>query len=408
VELLPRLVEEHPDVPVIVLTGLNQVETAVECMKRGAFDFFVKTVEQERLLQGVQRALRMVELQRENHEMRSRVLDSRLRRPECFAEVVTRDPATTAALVYAEAVARSPQPVLVTGETGVGKELVARAIHLASGRRGKLVSMNVAGLDDAVFSDTLFGHVRGAFTGAEGVRSGMIEQAVDGTLFLDEIGDLSMSSQVKLLRLVQEGEYFALGSDVPKRMNARLVVATHCDLDARQKASQFRKDLYYRLCAHHVHIPALRDRREDIPVLLDHFLDEAARSLGKKKPVVPKELPILLANYPFPGNVRELRSMVFDAMSLHESRMLSMDAFKRATGSRSVPPADAEGGARPRRVFVPDEPLPALHEVMDLLIEEALRRAEGKQTIASRLIGISQPALSKRLRNLHRRRGDPL
>jgi DNA-binding NtrC family response regulator len=407
-QLLPRIVEEHPEVPVIVISGLNQVETAVECMKRGAFDFFVKTVEHERLLQGVQRALRMVELQRENREMRSRVLDGRLRRPECFADIVTRDPAMTAALVYAEAVARSPQPVLVTGETGVGKELVARAIHLASGRRGKLVSMNVAGLDDAVFSDTLFGHVRGAFTGAEGVRSGMIEQAVDGTLFLDEIGDLSMPSQVKLLRLVQEGEYFALGSDVPKRMNARLVVATHCDLDARQKASQFRKDLYYRLRAHHVHVPALRERRDDVPVLLDHFLEEAARSLGKKKPTVPQELLILLANYPFPGNVRELRSMVFDAMSLHESRMLSMDAFKRATGSRSIQPAAAEGEARPRRVFVPGAPLPALHEVVDLLIEEALRRAEGKQTIASRLIGISQPALSKRLRNLHRRRGDPL
>jgi DNA-binding NtrC family response regulator len=404
-KLLPRIVEEHPEVPVIVLTGLNQVEIAVECMKRGAFDFFVKTVEQERLLQGVQRALRMVELQRENRDMRSRVLDGRLQHPECFADVVTRDPAMNAALVYAEAVARSPQPVLITGETGVGKELVARAIHLASGRRGKLVSVNVAGLDDTMFSDTLFGHVRGAFTGADAVRSGMIEQSTDGTLFLDEIGDLGMASQVKLLRLVQEGEYFALGSDLPKRMNARVVVATHCDLDARQRASQFRKDLYYRLRAHHVHVPALRERRDDVPALLDHFLGEAARSLGKRKPAVPKELLLLLANYPFPGNVRELRSMAFDAMTLHESRMLSMDAFKRAIGDRSPRvPSAPDGEVRERRVFVPDEPLPALHEVVDLLIDEALRRSEGKQTIASRLIGISQPALSKRLR----KRREPL
>jgi DNA-binding NtrC family response regulator len=409
-KLLAGIVEEHPEIPVIIVSGLNQVETAVECMKKGAFDFFVKTVEQERLLQGVQRALRMVELQRENREMRSRVLDGRLQHPECFADLVTRDPAMNAALVYAEAVARSPQPVLVTGETGVGKELVARAIHLASGRHGKLVSMNVAGLDDAVFSDTLFGHVRGAFTGADAMRSGMIEHAVQGTLFLDEIGDLSLASQVKLLRLVQESEYFALGSDVPKRMNARIVVATHCDLDARQRAGQFRKDLYYRLCAHHVHVPALRERRDDIPVLLDHFLGEAAQSLGKKKPAIPKELLVLLANHPFPGNVRELRSMAFDAMTLHTSRMLSMEAFKRAIGHApaAAPHAAAGGEERERRVFVPGEPLPALHEVVDLLIDEALRRADGKQTIASRLIGISQPALSKRLRNPQRLRREPL
>ena len=406
--LLPRIVEEHPDVPVIVVSGLNQVETAVECMKRGAFDFFVKTVEEERLVHGVRRALRFAELQRENREMGSRVLDRRLRRPDCFAPIVTRDPAMDAVFLYCEAVARSPQPVLVTGETGVGKELVARAIHAVSGRRGRFVALNVAGLDDAVFSDTLFGHVRGAFTGADASRAGMIEQAEDGTLLLDEIGDLSVASQVKLLRLLQEGEYFPLGSDTPRRLNARVIVATHADLGARQAAGQFRRDLYFRLCAHQVRIPPLRERRDDLPVLLDHFLDEAARSLGKKKPAVPKELPILLANYGFPGNVRELRAMVFDAMTLHGSRMLSLGAFKRAIGATEVERAPGPAGGAERHVFVEGEPLPRLHEVIDLLVDEALRRAEGKQTIASRLIGISQPALSKRLAKRTRRRDDPL
>ncbi|WP_183354132.1 sigma-54-dependent transcriptional regulator [Geomonas silvestris] len=398
-ELLSQIVEQYPEIPVIVISGLNQVETAVECMKRGGFDFFVKTVEEERLVQGVQRAIRMIELQRENREIQSRFLSDRLDHPEVFADIVTVDPAMRSIFRYIEAVSKSSQPVLITGESGVGKELVARTIHRLSRHREKMVSINVAGLDDNVFSDTLFGHTRGAFTGADLPRRGMIELAADGTLFLDEIGDLSIPSQVKLLRLLQEGEYFPLGSDLPKRMNARVVVATHRDLAGKQAGGQFRRDLYYRLCAHHVHIPPLRERPADVPVLLEHFLEQAANELGKKKPTVPKELPVLLANYPFPGNVRELRSMVYDAMTLHESRMLSMDSFKRAMDKQGFRPPERVSPAG-AGVFVPSEPLPPLHEIIDLLVLEALQRAGGNQSIAARLIGVSQPALSKRLKKL--------
>jgi DNA-binding NtrC family response regulator len=400
-QLLSSIVEEHPEIPVIVVSGLNQVETAVDCMKRGGFDFFVKTVEEGRLVQGVQRAIRMIELQRENREMQSRLLSDRLEHPEAFAEIVTGDPAMRPIFRYIEAVSRSSQPVLITGESGVGKELVARTIHRLNRAQKKLVSVNVAGLDDNVFSDTLFGHTRGAFTGAEASRKGMVEHAADGTLFLDEIGDLSIPSQVKLLRLLQEGEFFPLGSDLPKRMNARVVVATHHDLAARQAGGGFRKDLYYRLCAHHVHIPALRERPGDIAPLLDYFLEESARELGKKRPTVPKELPVLLANYPFPGNVRELRSMVYDAMSLHESRMLSMDSFKRAMDKQGFRSAECSApAAAAGSVFVASEPLPPAREVVDLLIADAMKRAAGNQSIAARLIGISQPALSKRLKKV--------
>ncbi|HJV64299.1 MAG TPA: sigma-54 dependent transcriptional regulator [Geomonas sp.] len=397
-ELLPLIIEQHPEVPVIVLSGLNQVSVAVECMKKGAFDFFVKTVEEERLIQGIHRAMRMIDLQRENREMGSRVLSDRLQHPEAFADILTVDRSMFSIFRYLEAVAGSNQPILITGESGVGKELVARAVHTLSRRPGRLVSVNVAGLDDQMFSDTLFGHTKGAFTGADLPRNGMIEQANDGTLFLDEIGDLSNAAQVKLLRLLQEGEYFSLGSDFPKRMNARVVVATHHDLAARQASGEFRKDFYYRLCGHHVHIPALRERQEDIPLLFDHFLGEAARDLQKKKPTVPKELPVLLTNYPFPGNVRELRALVYDAMSRHQAHMLSMDSFRQLFGKGQGAPARAEGELQHGSVFVPTEPLPQLHEVDDLLVAEAMRRAEGNQSIACRLLGISQPALSKRLK----------
>jgi DNA-binding NtrC family response regulator len=256
----------------------------------------------------------------------------------------------------------------------------------------------VAGLDDNIFSDTLFGHMKGAFTGADSVRRGLIEDAADGTLFLDEIGDLALASQIKLLRLLQEGEYFALGSDVPKRMRARVVFATHHDLSAKQVSGQFRKDLYYRLCVHHLHVPPLRQRAGDIPLLLDHFMEEVARELGKKTPTVAKELYVLLANHPFPGNVRELKSMVYDAVSVHQSRMLSMDAFKRAMGQHGDTAAMAQAKEAGQPLFVPSEPLPNLHDLPDLVIAEAMRRAKGNQSVAARLIGISQPALSKRLK----------
>ncbi len=398
-ELIPRIIEEHPEIPVIVISGLNQVETAVECMKKGAFDFFVKTVDEERLVQGIQRAIRMIDLQQENREMRSRVLSDRLEYPEAFTDIISVDKAMFSIFKYIEAVAKSSQPILITGESGVGKELIARAVHKLSNRSGKLVSVNVSGLDDTVFSDTLFGHTRGAFTGADSARSGMIEQATNGTLFLDEIGDLSIASQVKLLRLLQEWEYFPVGSDIPKRMNAGVVVATHHDLAAKLPTGQFRKDFYYRLCGHHVHIPPLRERPDDIPLLFDFFLEQAASKLEKKKPTVPKELYVLLANHPFPGNIRELKAMVYDAMSQHQAHMLSMDSFRKVINKKvTCSNSDSENSSKERQVFIPHEPLPALHEIDELLIAEAMRRAEGNQSIASRLIGISQPALSKRLK----------
>ena len=397
-DLLRQIGEEHPEISVIIISGMNQLETAVRCMQAGAFDYFVKTVEEDRIVKGVRRAIRMQELQRENREMRRRFLDDRLEHPEAFAALATEDKGMRSVFHYVEAVAKGNQPILVTGESGSGKELIARAIHALSQRAGELVAVNVAGLDDAMFDDTLFGHVRGAFTGASEARSGMIERASEGTLFLDEIGDLSLASQVKLLRLLQEGEYYPLGSDRPRWMRARVVVATHHDLTARQASGAFRKDLYYRLRSHHVHIPPLRERRGDIPLLLDHFLGEAAREFGKKKPTPPKALPVLLANYSFPGNVREFRAMVYDAVGAHQGRLLSMDAFKRAIGEGETAQIVAGGAGTAGNPFLPLERLPTLAESRELLVDEALRRAEGNQSIAARLLGISQSALSKWLK----------
>ena len=400
-ELLRMIAQEHPEIAVIVMSGMNQIETAVSCMKLGAFDYLVKTVEEDRILDSVRRAIRMQELQRENREMRSRFLNDRLEHPEAFADIVTNNKTMRSAFQYIEAVAKSTQPILITGESGVGKELVARAVHTLSRGRGPLVSVNVAGLDDNVFADTLFGHTKGAFTGANEARSGMVEQAAEGTLFLDEIGDLSLLSQVKLLRLLQEGEYYPLGSDMPRQLKARIVVATHQDLAEKRAAGQFRKDLFYRLRAHHVHLPPLRERGDDLPLLLDHFLEEAAQALGKKKPTYPKELLTLLANYSFPGNLRELRSMAYDAVSVHTSRMLSMNTFIRAMEEQGGEPRK-DAAATDHKIFSDWEQLPSLGEVVDQFVAEVMRRSDNNQTIAARVLGISQPALSKRLKQLRR------
>ena len=397
-ELLEQIAEHHPEILVIVVSGLNQLETAVRCMKLGAFDYCVKTDEEDRIVGGVLRAVRMVEMRRDYQEMSNRMVSRELRHPEAFSAIVTADRSLLAIFSYVEAVAKSPQPLLITGESGVGKELIARAAHILSGCRGKLVTVNVAGLDDTVFSDTLFGHVRGAFTGAEQARRGMVEEAGDGTLFLDEIGDLSIPSQVKLLRLLQEGEYFPLGSDLPKRLKARIIVATHQNLQEKERGGTFRRDLYYRLRTHQVHLPPLRERQGDIPLLLDHFLEEAARTLGKKKPTPPKGLAQFLATYSFPGNVRELKAMAYDAVSVHRDRMLSMDSFVKAversqqeSGPRLAPPAK-------QNPFAGFDELPTFSDAAAFLVMEAMDRAGGNQTLAARLLGISQPALSKRLK----------
>jgi len=402
-ELLSMVTRDFPEVPVIVITGSNDVETAVRCMKSGAFDYMVKPVEKSRLISGVRRAVEIRELQRENKWLRAHVLSDRLEHPEVFSEIITNNPAMKSIFQYIEAISPSPQPVMITGETGVGKELVARAIHRLSHRTGPFVPVNVAGLDDNVFADTLFGHRKGAFTGADQTRSGMVEQASGGTLFLDEIGDLSPASQVKLLRLSQDGEFFPLGSDVAKRSDARVVVATNQDLQALQSFSKFRKDLYYRLCAHHVHLPPVRERREDLPLLIDYFLETAAQTLGKKKPTPPTELFTLLSTYHFPGNVRELQSMILDAVSSHKSGKLSLEVFKSYfrqkhpafdVDSKPLPPGEDS-------VISFSDQLPTLKQTERSLISEAMKRAKGNQAIAAQMLGITRQALNKRLKGMN-------
>lgn len=394
-ELLEQMAESFPAVSVVVITGNDNAETAVRCMKLGASDYLVKPVTKDRLITTVRQVLGQRAVQQENRRLTQYLRQGRLEQPEAFSEIVTNNAGMHAVFRYAEAVSPSSQPVLITGETGVGKELLARAIHRASGRSGELVPVNVAGVEPQVLDDTLFGHARGAFTGANQPRGGLVERAHRGTLFLDEIGDLPMQAQVKLLRLLQDGQYYPLGQDRPKTADIRVIAATHRDLDTLQQDGSFRRDLYYRLCAHHVTIPPLRQRLNDVPLLVHSFAAEVAKEMGQETPEIPPQALQELCSHSFPGNVRELRSLVFDAMRVHGALRETIPVFRApAHGSepQSTPSLPGEAG------LMFGSTLPTIEEAKDLLIEEALRRTGGNKSLAAQLLGLTRQALNKRQR----------
>ncbi len=402
-ELVMKMREEWPDTSMVMFSGRNDIATVVDCMKAGAVTYLVKPLDPDKFINEIRLVFRHRELMSENLLLKEKLLSGKLAHPEAFGGMRTQNAVLLGTQRYVEAVAVSTQPVLIVGETGTGKELIARAIHRLSGRKGDMVSVNVAELDDTLFSDTLFGHKKGAFTGADADRPGLIGRAENGTLFLDEIGDLSAVSQAKLLRLLQEGEYYRLGDNTPSLTTARVVVATHRNLEEMVKEKKFRADLYYRLRTHRVEIPPLRQRVDDLPLLLNQFMEEAAAALSKRKPPFPKELPHILAAYPFPGNVRELRAMVFDAVSSHMGdKMLSTKAFVQATGiknSTGQPPAEAATGALQLSAgaisFNSPFVFPTLKEAREMLVKEALRRANNNQNVAARLLGTTRSALNK-------------
>jgi DNA-binding NtrC family response regulator len=342
------------------MSAANDVETAIACMKAGAVDYIVKPMEGDRLISTIRKTIEIHNLRGELTSLKEYLLSDVLKHEDVFSNIITRSKKMRSIFQYLEAVAPTPHTVMITGETGVGKDLVAQAVHRLSGRKGDFIVVNVAGLDDTMFSDTLFGHKKGAFTGAEQTRRGLIARAENGTLFLDEIGDLSPSSQVKLLRLVN-GE-------------------------------KIRKDLYYRLCSHRVHIPPLRERPEDIPALLDHFIGTAASSLKKEKPVLHPGLAEFLSKYDFPGNVRELKAMVYDAVARHKSGTLTMGGFKEITAQKGY---TGEASGTLLNIF---GHFPTFDEAENYLIDEAMKLAGGNQSLAASFLGITRQALNRRVK----------
>jgi len=405
IDLLPLLQENYPQAPVIMLTSSYDIKQAVACMKLGAFDYLLKPVESELLVNALKKALERKELTEQVTELRNRLIDNRLDHPDVFERIVTRNCKMRSLCEYIEIISTSSQVVLISGESGTGKELVAQALYRLSGCKGELVPVNLAGVDDQFFSDTLFGHTKGAFTGADQALDGLIVKAANGVIFLDEIGDMGESSQIKLLRLIQELEFYPVGSDKPRKCTARIVCATNKDLKGLVAAGKFRNDLYYRLIVHQVALPPLRERKEDIPLLLDHFIGLAAQEVGIKAPSYPKELLELLATYHFPGNIRELQAMVFDAVACSKAGILSLEPFRHFIVMEQAnihAPLPVERVAGHQSVRDKLESVwghfPTIREANDLLIDTALDAAKGNQGIAATMLGLNRSALSMRLK----------
>jgi DNA-binding NtrC family response regulator len=317
-EVLQRAKEMHPDLDVIMVTGLSQIDTAVRAMKLGAFDYLPKPFDPDELKLVVERALERRRLLQENRNLKTEV-GSKYR----FENIIGSSPRMQSVYRLIAQVAPTNSTVLLTGESGTGKELMARAIHYNSLRKdGPFIAVDCNSLSENLLESELFGHVKGAFTGAVANKQGMFEIANNGTLFLDEIGNISLSTQAKLLRVLQEREFKAVGDTRMQTVNIRLITATNKDLKAMVSAESFRDDFYYRINIFPIQIPPLRDRRDDIPALVFHFLNVFSEELGKKVTEISEGAMSALINYAWPGNVRELENTMHRAMILTSEKVI--------------------------------------------------------------------------------------
>ncbi|HVH13292.1 MAG TPA: sigma-54 dependent transcriptional regulator [Longimicrobium sp.] len=379
-DLLTRIHAVHPHLPIVVMTAWGSVEGAVEAMRRGARDYVEKPWDNARLVAVLRaqvelgRALRKTgQLEEENRRLRRSGL------PELVGESRAMQPVRR----MMERVAPSDANVLITGEHGTGKEVVARWIHAASARAGHaLVTVNAGGISEGVFESELFGHVKGAFTDARADRVGYFEMADGGTLFLDEIGNLSPKLQAKLLRVLQTGEYQRVGSSRTARANVRIIAATNADLAREIAEGRFREDLLYRLNTVEIRLPPLRERREDVPLLANHFLRQRAERYGRRIEGISPEAMQALLDYPWPGNIRELEHTVERALLLMHGGLVQV-----ADLSLPAPEGAAAGNL---------DQMP-LEEVERVLIRKALQRHDGNVSQAAEALGLSRSALYRRL-----------
>jgi len=403
-ELLATMQREELDVPLVMVTGHASVEHAVGAIKAGAIDYITKPVRGPELEFAVEQALELARLRKENSQLKLEVNALRHER-----EIVGESEALTRVMETVRTVAPARAAVLLQGSSGTGKELVARALHAASGREGTFVSINCAALPDSLVESILFGHEKGAFTGALKQVKGAFERAHRGTLLLDEISEMRLDLQAKLLRVLQEQEFERVGGTAPIRVDVRVVATTNRDLAAEVNAGRFREDLFFRLSVIPIRLPPLRERKEDIPHLVQHFARLAARELGRPSPRIPPETMELLIGREWAGNVRELAHAVERALLLSPGDQLLPDAFRAERfGLTPAPipfpesldaeerPGNTEGGAP-----ADDGPI-VLHslnlaEAEAALIERALLRTEGNRTRAAELLGMSVRTLRSKL-----------
>ena len=379
--LLAKLREARPDTDVIVITAFEDMQTAIEAMKAGAFDYLVKPLDLDQIDLTIERCLRDQRSRRRLAQYAHEAAE-----PYALSQLVGRDPKMIAIYKTIGTLARSRAPVLIRGETGTGKEVIARAIHFNSADADEpFVAVNCTAVPEQLLESELFGHVRGAFTGATSDRKGRFELAGRGTIFLDEIGDTSPAFQAKLLRVLQEREFYPLGGERPRRTEARVVAATHRDLETLVAAGQFREDLYFRLRVVEITVPPLRERRGDIAPLARHLLAKAARELHRGQMQLAPDALRVLESLEWPGNVRELENALLRAAALS-----TRSTITAADLSTRIPSANANAAAN-----APERPTQTLDDLERTHVERVLRETGWNKRQTCRVLGISRPRLDR-------------
>ncbi len=396
-ELLQAVKSYNKDLPVIMITAFGEVEKAVVAMRAGAYNYLVKPFNNEELLLNIGKAIEHYLLLRENLRLRD---EARVRYG--FASIVGKNARMQEIYQLIEKVAPTPASVLITGESGTGKELVARAIHINSHReKSPFISVNCAALPETLLESELFGHERGAFTGATAMRKGRFELADSGTLFLDEIGDIPLPLQAKLLRVLQERSFERVGGTRPINVDVRIITATNRELKEEVDEGRFREDLYYRLNVLHIHLPPLRERADDIPMLAEHFINKFAKMLNKPNLRISGEALRYLVGLPWEGNVRELENTIERAAILCSENVINTeDVHPDVTASKMAenwsPDVDIEK-------FIPSNlPLPdVLSGVEEQMVKRALEDANFVQARAAESLGITKSLLQYKMKKYH-------
>lgn len=386
-QTLQEIRKRYPDLPVVMMTAYGTVETAVASMKEGALDYLTKPIDLDELFLMLQKVMERSNLIRENKELKAQ-----LQERYTFTNIVYGSPKMEEVMGLVARVAPSQATVLIRGESGTGKELIANAIHYASPRSKKpLIKVNCSAIPETLLESELFGHEKGAFTGAAQRRIGRFEEADGGTIFLDEIGDLSPGIQIKLLRILQEKEFQRLGSNFSLKSDVRVATATHRNLEDLMKEDRFREDLYYRLNVITIHLPPLRERREDIPLLMDHFLKKYSKENQKVISDISKEARTLLYRYPYPGNVRELENIIERAVVLCRGEVITTQDLPfhlREERSEKLWESQKTEKSLPQ----------SLEEIEKELILKALHQFQGVQTKAAESLGISERVLRYKIK----------
>ncbi len=397
-ELLGRIRDNHPELPVIIMTAYSDLDNAVTAYQRGAFDYLPKPFD---VNEAVELAKRACALSKKNT-----VLDHQSRADA--PEIVGEAPAMQEVFRAIGRLSRSNITVLITGASGTGKELVARALHRHSPRAGKpFIALNTAAIPKELLESELFGHEKGAFTGAQTLRHGRFEQADEGTLFLDEIGDMPPELQTRLLRVLSDGEFYRVGGHTPMKVDVRIIAATHQNLEQHVRQGFFREDLYHRLNVIRIHIPSLRDRREDIPFLLSHFLRRAAQELNVEPKVLRQEVIDYLGALAWPGNVRQLENTCRWLTVMASGREIHLDDLPREL--RDIEPMKLESGWQEAlaswahrelaegAAMILDKATPMFEKIM---IEAAMNKTGGKRQEAARLLGWGRNTLTRKIKEL--------